>query len=59
VIDIIQEYWQAYLWSDGANFSGLAITLWLLVLSIAIGFVLSVPLAVARVSSNRLVRLPV
>ena len=59
MIDIIQEYWQAYLWSDGASFSGLAITLWLLVLSIAIGFVLSVPLAVARVSSNRFVRLPV
>jgi len=39
--------------------TGLAMTLWLLLLSISIGFVLSVPLAVARVSRNRLIRTPV
>ncbi|RXZ45628.1 ABC transporter permease [Crenobacter cavernae] len=59
MIEIIQEYWKAYLWSDGVHLSGLAMTLWLLVISIAIGFVLSVPLAVARVSKNPYLRGPV
>ena len=56
---ILQDYWQAYLWSDGPHFSGLAMTLWLLILSVVIGFVLAVPLSVARVSRNPLIRLPV
>jgi ABC-type arginine/histidine transport system permease subunit len=38
--------------------SGVAMTLWLLVASIAIGGLLSVPMAVARVSSNPLIRGP-
>ncbi|GGX77526.1 MULTISPECIES: ABC transporter permease [Vogesella] len=59
IIAIVQEYGQAYLWSDGYRLSGLAMTLWLLLLSIVIGFVMSVPLAVARVSSNRLISGPV
>lgn len=59
MIDIIHEYWQAYLWSDGYKLTGLAMTMWLLVLSVAIGFVMSVPLAVARVSKNPVVRGPV
>lgn len=53
MIDIIQQYWKAFLWSDGYHLSGLAVTLWLLALSIAFGFVAAVPLAVARVSRNR------
>lgn len=57
--EILQQYWQAYLWSDGYHLSGVAMTLWLLVASIAIGFVLAVPLAVARVSPNPLIRGPV
>lgn len=57
--EILQQYWQAYLWSDGYHLSGVAMTLWLLVASIGIGFVLAVPLAVARVSKNPLVRGPV
>ncbi len=57
--EILQQYWQAYLWSDGYHLSGVAMTLWLLVASIAIGFVLAVPLAVARVSENPLIRGPV
>ncbi|MFC3532888.1 ABC transporter permease [Vogesella facilis] len=57
--EILQQYWQAYLWSDGYHLSGVAMTLWLLVASIAIGFVLAVPLAVARVSANPLIRGPV
>ena len=36
---ILEEYWQAYLWSDGPHFSGLAVTLWLLILSVVIGSV--------------------
>ena len=50
MIDIIQQYWRPFLWSDGYHLSGLAVTMWLLVLSIAFGFVVSIPLAVARVS---------
>ena len=35
------------------SITGLAITMWLLVISIGLGFCLSIPLAVARVSKNR------
>ena len=57
--EIIQEYWKSYLWFDGYQLSGVAMTLWLLVASIAIGGPRAVPLAVARVSRNPLLRLPV
>jgi histidine transport system permease protein len=53
VIDLIRQYWPNYLYSDGFNYSGLVITLWLLVVSIALGFLLAVPLAIARASRNR------
>ncbi|MCY1270158.1 Histidine transport system permease protein HisM [compost metagenome] len=56
---ILGEYWQAYLWNDGLHLSGLAMTLWLLVLSVCIGFALALPLAIARVSDNPLLRGPV
>ncbi|MBF7689123.1 ABC transporter permease [Acinetobacter rathckeae] len=59
MIEIIQEYWKSYLWTDGMQMTGLAMTTWLLVLSIAIGFVLAVPLAIARVSSNPFISRPV
>ncbi|RQS16353.1 histidine ABC transporter permease HisM [Burkholderia sp. Bp9002] len=59
MIEIISQYWQSYLYTDGYRFSGLAITLWLLVVSIALGFVLAVPLAIARASSKRWVSGPV
>ncbi|AYK01963.1 histidine ABC transporter permease HisM [Klebsiella pneumoniae] len=51
--EILQEYGMAYLWYDGYQFSGLLVTLWLLILSLSIGFVLSLPLAVARASTVR------
>jgi histidine transport system permease protein len=54
MIEIIQEYWKNYLFTDGYRITGLAITMWLLVISIGLGFCLSVPLAVARVSKNKL-----
>ncbi|QSN62007.1 MULTISPECIES: ABC transporter permease [unclassified Caballeronia] len=54
MIEIIQEFWKNYLFTDGYRITGLAITMWLLVVSIGLGFCLSVPLAVARVSKNKL-----
>lgn len=48
--DIIQQFWRQFLWTDGYHLSGLAVTMWLLSLSIALGFVTSIPLAVVRVS---------
>ncbi|MFM0050038.1 ABC transporter permease [Caballeronia grimmiae] len=54
MIEIIQEFWKNYLFTDGYRTTGLAITMWLLVVSIGFGFCLSVPLAVARVSKNKL-----
>jgi histidine transport system permease protein len=59
MIEIIQDNWQAYLWSDGYGLSGVAMTLWLLILSIAFGFLMAVPLAIARVSRNPVIRGPV
>ncbi len=59
MLDLIAEYWRAYLYSDGYRTTGLAITLWMLVLSVAIGFCLALPLAIARVSKNPWVSKPV
>ncbi|MDN3234855.1 ABC transporter permease [Pseudomonas sp. WAC2] len=59
MIEILQEYWRAFLWTDGYGLSGLAMTLWLLTASIAIGFVTSLPLSVARLSRHRLIRWPI
>ncbi|QQJ96326.1 ABC transporter permease [Burkholderia ambifaria] len=53
MIELIQEYWRNYLYTDGFRITGVAITLWLLVVSIGLGFCLSVPLAVARVSRKK------
>ncbi len=59
MIEFLHDYWQAYLFTDGYQYTGLVITLWLLVVSIAFGFCLAIPLAVARVSSHRLISAPV
>ncbi|CAB3781720.1 ABC transporter permease [Pararobbsia alpina] len=59
MIQLIQDYWRAYLFTDGEHITGVAITLWLLVVSVGLGFCLSVPLAVFRVSTNRWVSGPV
>ena len=59
MIDIIHDYWRNYLYSDGYNYSGVVVTLWLLVVSAGLGFVLSVPLSVVRASSNRFISGPV
>lgn len=59
MIDILRQYGQALLWSDGYRFTGLAVTLWLLISSVSVGGVLAVFLAVARVSPRRWVCFPV
>ncbi len=59
MIYIIQNYWQAFLVSDGYNMTGVAMTLWLLVSSCAIGFCLALPLAILRNARNPLIWGPV
>ncbi|TDV38044.1 amino acid ABC transporter membrane protein 2 (PAAT family) [Paraburkholderia caballeronis] len=59
MIDILNQFWRAFLYWDGQGFSGLAVTLWLLVASLFIGFMLAVPLAVARISKNKILSVPV
>lgn len=59
MIYIIQHYWQALLYSDGYHITGVAMTLWLLVISCCIGFCMALPLAIARNSKNPLVWGPV
>ncbi|ANI31422.1 amino acid ABC transporter permease [Yersinia entomophaga] len=59
MMDILHQYWQSLLWSDGYRFTGVAITLWLLISSVVMGGLLAIPLAVARVSPNRAISLPV
>ncbi|RMS61287.1 Histidine/lysine/arginine/ornithine ABC transporter permease HisM [Pseudomonas syringae pv. aceris] len=59
MIELLQEYWKPFLYTDGVNVTGLAMTMWLLSASIAIGFCVSIPLSIARVSKNRWVRWPV
>ena len=57
--ELIRQYWQPYLFGSPGRPTGLVITLWLTVVSVAFGFILAIPLAVARVSKNRWLSLPV
>jgi histidine transport system permease protein len=59
MIELISEYWKPFLFSDGYNFTGLAMTLWLLCVSIVLGFFLSLPLAIMRTSRWAVLRWPV
>jgi histidine transport system permease protein len=59
MIELLHTYWKAYLFTDGYNITGVAITLWLLAVSIGLGFCLSIPLAVARVSRCTWISAPV
>jgi histidine transport system permease protein len=59
MIELIAEYWKPFLFSDGYSLTGLAMTLWLLVASIVMGFFLSLPLAIMRTSRWGLLRWPV
>lgn len=51
--EILQQYWQPLLWSDGYRLTGLAMTLWLLISSVVMWGLLAIPLAIARVSPRR------
>ena len=46
MIEILHEYWKPLLWTDGYRFTGVAITLWLLILSVVIGGVMALFLAI-------------
>ena len=59
MIEILSQFGRAFIYWDGQGFSGLAVTLWLLVASIGIGFMMAVPLAVARVSKKKWLSTPV
>lgn len=59
MIEILSQYGRAFIYYDGQGLSGLAVTLWLLVASLLIGFCMALPLAVARVSKNRWLSMPV
>ncbi|MDE8348277.1 MAG: ABC transporter permease [Acidocella sp.] len=59
MIYILQNYWQALLYSDGYNMTGVAMTLWLLVTACVIGFFMAIPLAIARNARNPLIWFPV
>ena len=56
--DVLDQFWRAYLYSNNGSLSGMAVTLWLLVLSVTLGFFISIVLAVARVSSRRWLSVP-
>lgn len=57
--EILMQYGKALLWTDGFRFTGVAVTLWLLVISLVIGFALALPMAIARVSAKRSLWMPV
>ncbi|MBU9822498.1 ABC transporter permease [Rahnella sp. BCC 1045] len=59
MIEILQQYGMSLLYSDGYRFTGLAITLWLLISSVVMGGLLAVPMAVGCVSSNKFLRYPI
>ncbi len=59
MIAIIQQYGRAFLYSDGYGMTGVAMTLWLLVLALIIGFCLALPLAIIRNAKYFALRAPV
>lgn len=59
MIELIQEYWRPFIYSDGQQITGLAMTLWLTSASLALGLLLALPLSIARVSHRRWLRWPV
>jgi histidine transport system permease protein len=59
MIELVRQYWQQYLWGTPAHPSGLVVTLWLTVASLGLGFVLAVPLAIAKASTNLWLSMPV
>lgn len=58
MIDVLEQYWQAYLFSQNGNLSGMAVTMWLLVLSVSMGFFISIFFAIGRVSQRKYIAWP-
>ncbi|MFC4299777.1 histidine ABC transporter permease HisM [Castellaniella hirudinis] len=56
--DVLEQFWRAFLYANNGSLSGMAVTLWLLVLSVTMGFFISIVLAVGRVSSRRWLSVP-
>ena len=56
MIELIQDYWRAFIYSDGQQITGLAMTLWLTSAALCLGLLLAVPLSIARVSARRWLR---
>jgi len=57
-MDVLEQFWQAYLFENHGQMSGVAVTLWLLVLAVSMGFFLSLFMAVGRVSPRRSISWP-
>jgi histidine transport system permease protein len=57
--ELIRQYWQQYLFGTPGHLTGLVVTLWLTAASVGLGFVLALPLSVARASTNRWWSVPV
>ncbi|NNM56442.1 histidine ABC transporter permease HisM [Acidocella sp.] len=59
MIYIIQNFGREFLYTDGYHITGLAMTLWLLLISCSVGFCIALPLAILRNARNPLVWGPV
>ncbi len=54
MIELLQEYWKPFLYSDGYHITGLAMTLWLLSASLSTGFLMALPLSIAQGLKQRM-----
>lgn len=59
MLEILQDYWKALLWSDGYHITGLAMTLWILILSVSLGGLFALVLAVGRNSKHFFIKWPI
>ncbi len=59
MIEILHEYWKPLLWTDGYRFTGVAITLWLLILSVVIGGVWRCFWRLVVSPSNKYIQFPI
>ncbi|OTQ58219.1 histidine ABC transporter permease HisM [Gilliamella sp. A7] len=59
MLEILQDYWKALLWSDGYHITGLAMTLWILILSVSLGGLFALVLAVGRNSKYFFIKWPI
>ncbi len=59
MIEILHEYWKVAALHDGYRFTGLAITLWLLICSVVMGGITGAALADWARVVNKFIRLPI